>query len=128
MSAVDENQQVSATLAVGALHRPVLARLLGALAARADLPVDRLNDTLLVGDALAAAAPAVAADGVVNLTATVGQRSLELSVGPFASGGASRLRSAAEIPQAGDVIGRLADEVEVTDAEGGEYLVLHVRG
>ena len=63
-----------------------------------------------------------------SLTATVGQRSLELSVGPFASGGASRLRSAAEIPQAGDVIGRLADEVEVADAEDGEYLVLHVRG
>ncbi|HVW17405.1 MAG TPA: hypothetical protein VHB30_04085, partial [Solirubrobacteraceae bacterium] len=41
----------------GPLAEPVLARVVGRLAARALCPVDRLDDAMLVADAIAAHAP-----------------------------------------------------------------------
>ncbi|HKT82850.1 MAG TPA: ATP-binding protein, partial [Solirubrobacterales bacterium] len=55
------------TVARAELLEPVLARLVGALAARRDLSIDRVSDAVLVTDAIADAAPERFADGCVRL-------------------------------------------------------------
>ena len=45
---LDRVDRTSATIAVGPLVGPVLARIVAIHGARADLPVDRLNDAVLV--------------------------------------------------------------------------------
>ena len=59
-----------AAIACGPLLPRVLDRLLGALAARADLSVDRLNDLAMVGDAVSAAAAGNVANGQLDVIAT----------------------------------------------------------
>ena len=46
------------SIASGPLVGPVLRRVVGMLAARADLPLDRLDDAVLVADLIASRAPA----------------------------------------------------------------------
>ena len=46
------------SIAAGPLVGPVLRRVVGMFAARADLPLDRLDDAVLVADVVAARAPA----------------------------------------------------------------------
>ena len=46
------------SIAAGPLVGPILRRVVGMLAARADLPLDRLDDAVLVADLIAARAPA----------------------------------------------------------------------
>ena len=45
------------SIAAGPLVGPVLRRVVGMFAARADLPLDRLDDAVLVADLVAARAP-----------------------------------------------------------------------
>ena len=60
------DDEYRAAIACGPLLPRVLDRLLGALAARADLSVDRLNDLSLVGDAVSAAAAPKEAPASMN--------------------------------------------------------------
>ncbi len=54
------------TVGKAELLEPVLARLVGALAARRELSVERVSDAVLVTDAIADAAPGRFADGCVR--------------------------------------------------------------
>ena len=92
------------------------------LAARADLPLDRLDDAVLVADVIGSRAGAHSVDGHVTVSLTASTRSLELRVGPLKSGGAGGLVGDASIPDIGNVIERLSDEVEVEQSGGSEYL------
>ena len=47
-------QTTTVSIASGPLVGPVLRRVVGMLAARADLPLDRLDDAVLVADLIAA--------------------------------------------------------------------------
>lgn len=115
-----------ATIACGPLLPRVLDRLLGALAARGDLSVDRLNDLSLVGDAVTSAAAETVADGHLQVIATPGQGALALSLGPFVPGGAARVRRAGGLPGGGDLFSTVASEVTVeTDGEA-ERLTLRI--
>ncbi|MDQ3632329.1 MAG: hypothetical protein M3417_13880, partial [Actinomycetota bacterium] len=71
------------TVAVGSLVGPVLSRVVGIHAARADLPIDRLNDAVLVADAIAARAPAFAAGDRLPVSVQSGAGRLELRIGPL---------------------------------------------
>ena len=51
----------------GPLVAPVLSRVVGMLAARAQCPVDRLDDALLVADAIAAHTQTHTTDGHVTV-------------------------------------------------------------
>ena len=108
-------------VASGPLVGPVLRRVVGMLAARADLPLDRLDDAVLVADVVAARAAAYAPE-TVQVHLHPGERTLWLRVGPLDVGGAEALLSETA-PDVGSIIRKLADEVHV-DAEGssGEYL------
>ena len=85
-------------LASGPLVAPVLGRVVGMLTARADCPIDRLDDALLVADAISAKAGSFSEDGRVNVHVIARVGSVELRVGPLRAGrrrGARRLGRAA---------------------------------
>jgi serine/threonine-protein kinase RsbW len=91
------------------------------LAARADLPLDRLDDAVLVADVIASRASAWSAD-LVHVTLRPGDRTLWLRVGPLRSGGAEALLGDSAVPDVGSVIVKLADEVEVESDGDDDYL------
>jgi anti-sigma regulatory factor (Ser/Thr protein kinase) len=103
---------------------PVLARIVGALAARRDLPVDRVSDAVLLTDAIAAAAPGRFADGKVKLALADGEEGLELRLGPMENGGASEIRRELDVPEIGGSLEKLADEFAVEGSEDGDYLAI----
>jgi hypothetical protein len=113
------------SIAAGPLVGPILRRVVGMLAARADLPLDRLDDAVLVADLIAARAPAHVLHGTVDVAFEPGPRTLSLRVGPLRPGGGDALVVDAAVPGVGNVIEQLADELRV--APEGEREYLHVR-
>jgi hypothetical protein len=113
-------------VAPGPIAAPVLARVIGMLAARADFSVDRLNDTVLVADALAAHTAGHAASGRVEVAIATGDRTLSLRVGPLVSGGGQGLLRTNVLPDVGSVLDRLADEITVRADDDGEYLLIRM--
>ena len=106
---------------------PVIGRVLSVLAARTDFPVDRLTDTMLLADALAANAGAGFDDGTVRMIVEDGDGSIRVRVGPMREGAAERLRSELEIPGLGATLEKLADDVSVDRSSDGEYFSLQMR-
>jgi len=105
---------------------PVLSRALSALAARQDISVDRLSDTMLLSDAISARAPQGFTDGHVSLSIAELPEGIELKVGPMTHGGAERLRASFELPEVGGSLEKLTDELRVEDGDEGEYLVVGI--
>jgi anti-sigma regulatory factor (Ser/Thr protein kinase) len=106
---------------------PVVSRVIGMLASRADLSVDRLADTQLLGDAVSAASPDQFQHGRVDIEIVDREGCLEIRVGPMVTGAAERLLEEMELP--GPLIGSLrglASEIKVEPAESGERLVILV--
>lgn len=110
------------SIASGPLVGPVLRRVVGMLAARADLPLDRLDDAVLVADLIAARAPAHVTRGTVDVTLDSGKRALGLRVGPLRPGGARALIVDAAVPGVGNVIEQLADGLDVEADGEAEFL------
>jgi hypothetical protein len=110
------------SIAAGPLVGPVLRRVVGMFAARADLPLDRLDDAVLVADVVAARAPAHVTANTVDVALASSTRSLDLCVGPLRSGGGRALVVDAAVPGVGNVIERLADELEVETEGEQEFL------
>lgn len=106
------------------LVAPVLERVIGALAARHPIGVDRLNDALLVADAVSDGAPEAFGDERVRVAVADGDGGLDLRVGPMPSGAGERLREGLAVPDVGGSLESLADEVRVEEGESGEYLVV----
>jgi serine/threonine-protein kinase RsbW len=107
----------------GPLVAPVLSRVVGMLAARAQCPVDRLDDALLVADAIAAHSQTHTSDGHVTVRLVADGDSIELHVGELQEGGARGLLADASLPGVGNVLERIADEVSVqTGGDGREVL------
>jgi hypothetical protein len=111
------------SIAAGPLVGPVLRRVVGMLAARADLPLDRLDDAVLVADLIAARAPAHVAFETVDVALEPGPRTLSLVIGPLRPGGGQALVVDAAVPGVGNVIEQLADTLTVDPGEdGAEFL------
>jgi histidine kinase-like protein len=104
---------------------PVLSRVLGALAARREITVDRLADTMLLSDAISAAAPQGFSDGHVELSIADREEGVELRVGPMTEGGAERLRQGLDVPEVGS-LEALADDLRVEQGTGGDFLVVAI--
>ncbi len=94
----------SVSVASGPLVAPVLRRVVGMLAARADLPLDRLDDAMLVTDLIAERAQKHVLGATIDVDMDPGVRSLSLRVGPLRAGGADALVSDAVVPGVGNVI------------------------
>jgi len=106
---------------------PVLGRVIGMLAARADAPVDRLDDVLLVSDAIAAHGPSHSEDGAglqVHIRTT--QDELVLRIGPLAPKRGAALLDAVDLPGVGNVLEQVSEQVTVEPGEAGEHLVILV--
>jgi serine/threonine-protein kinase RsbW len=106
------------------LLAPILARIVGALAARRDLSVERVSDVVLVTDAIAAAAPERFADGRVRLGLDEGERGIGVRLGPMEAGAAGRIREQLELPDVGGSLEKLVDELAVEEGGDGEYLLI----
>ena len=113
-------------VATGPLSAPVLGRVVGMLAARADCPIDRLDDALLVADAVAAKAGSFSDDGHIRVQVVARLGSVELHVGPLRDGGADDLIASAALPGVGNVLERVADELEPQESEDEEYLLIRL--
>lgn len=127
MTGQTTNEQERATdnvarlrLADGPLLAPVLWRVVSMLLARADWPLDRLDDALLVCDALCAHAPAYAGKDWLTFSIEANEREAELRVLDLVGGGAAALVKDAMLPVAGNVLERIADRVSVEADEPSE--------
>ena len=97
----------------------MLARVIGALAARAELSVDRLADTVLLSDAVSSSEGVDFAEGRLGISIKDGDGTLHLRVGPLIGGAAQKLIDEMEVPGAGS-LRSLASKMEVTKGETAE--------
>jgi hypothetical protein len=110
----------------GPLVAPILSRVVGMLGARAQFPIDRLDDALLVTDAVAAHAGAYTVDERVGVTVVAQEGHLELRIGPLRAEGGRALLAASELPGVGNVLERVADDVGVEGDGDDERLVVRL--
>jgi hypothetical protein len=127
MSRDGATNEASVAIRKGPLVGPVLGRVVGMLAARAQCPIDRLDDAMLLTDAVAAHAPAHTTDAHVQVVVAADEEGLELRVGALSRDGAKSLLEDAELPGVGNVFTRVADEVDARSSDGGGELVLRLR-
>jgi serine/threonine-protein kinase RsbW len=110
-------RELEIALTPGALVKPVLARVIGALAARAEFSVDRLADTVLLSDAVSSSGEGDFSDGRFGISIRDGSGTLDVRVGPLVEGGGEKLMSEMDVPGAGS-LRSLASRMEVTKGEG----------
>lgn len=122
--------QTRVRLAHGPLLGPVLWRVVSMVLARADWPLDRLDDAQLVCDALRAHAPAYASDGMLTFSVRADEQEAELRVLDLIDDGATQLVGDAMLPLVGNLLERVADRVSVeADGQGeGSQLVIVLKG
>ncbi len=121
-----QRNEATVTVRNTPLLAPVLTRVIGMLAARAQCPIDRLDDALLVADTVAAHGPDHTLNGTVVVALAAEEGQLELTIGALRPKGGRALLADAELPGVGNVLERVADAVEVReDGEGREEL--HIR-
>jgi serine/threonine-protein kinase RsbW len=115
-------------VSTGPLAGPVLNRVASMILARAQCPLDRFDDALILCDAISAHAPAHVRDSHVAYTLTAEERTIELRVAELRAGGAAGLMDDALLPDVGNVIERYSDSRRVEPASdgGGEELVLRL--
>ncbi|HEY5708649.1 MAG TPA: ATP-binding protein [Solirubrobacterales bacterium] len=125
---VPEVTGTEVTVGRAELLEPVLANLVGSLAARRQISVDRLADAILVTDAISEAAPGRFADGCVRVGLGESEAGLELRLGPMEKGAAGQIRRELEVPGVGGSLEALADELAVDESEEGDYLIVRFAG
>jgi serine/threonine-protein kinase RsbW len=123
-------EETELAIAAGEVVRPVLSRVIGALAARADFSLDRLADTVLLGDAVSSHQPGDFTDGLVGIAIKDGEGTLTVRIGPLVEGAGQRILSGMDLPggERGS-LRKLAQSIEVAagdSPEAGEYLEIRV--
>jgi serine/threonine-protein kinase RsbW len=118
--------QTTVQIRSGPLVGAVLSRVVGMLAARAQCPIDRLDDALLVTDAVAAHAPARSKDRHVQVAVDAQETGLELRVMRLQPDGAQAMMDDADLPGVGNIFERIADEVRTEAGADGEELVVRI--
>ena len=130
-AAPERSEGTVMSIAAGSFVRPVLARVIGALATRADFSVDRLSDTILIGDAVSAHSATDFPDGTVGIEIVDGQGRLDVRIGPLIEGAGDRIMKGLELP-GGTSLLKLASEVTVDQQPAGpagdptEFLVVGI--
>jgi serine/threonine-protein kinase RsbW len=124
------SEELEMAITPGEMVKPVLARVIGALAARAEFSVDRLADTVLLGDAVSSSPGGDFAEGRVGISIKDGDGTLDVRVGPLVEGAGEKLIKEMDLPGAGS-LAKLASKMEVTkgetsEGEEAEFLVFEV--
>ena len=123
-------KELAMAMTPGATVKPVIARVMGALAARAEFSVDRLADTVLLGDAVSSSGEGDFSDGRVGISIRDGEGTLDVRVGPLVEGAGERMLAEMDVPGAGS-LRSLASTMEVTKGrtpagEAAEFLEFEV--
>jgi serine/threonine-protein kinase RsbW len=108
----------------------VLGRVISMVLARANCPMNRLDDAMILCDALSAHAPAHARNSHLAFTIETNRQGIEMRVGELAEQGATKLLADAAVPGVGNVLERLSDELRIEPSSAGEQreeLVLELR-
>jgi hypothetical protein len=119
---------VTLRVSTGPLAAPALSRVASMVLARAQCPLDRFDDALILCDAISAHAPAHVRDSHLAYTLTAEERAVELRVAELLTGGATGLVDDARLPDVGNVIERYSERRRVEPASDGdgEELVLTI--
>ncbi len=120
----------------GPLMGPVLSRVTGMLASRADFTLNRLSDAVLVTDMIAATIDDFTPGRHAALAIEDGDGTLDVRIGPLVRGGAESLLRSMEIPGLSRNVTELADEVKIerggpetgTSPDADEFLLLRLTG
>ena len=99
--------------------------LVGAVLGRV-VPIDRLDDAILLTDAVAAHAPVHARNGHVYVVVAADDERLELRVSNLRPDGAQQLLADGDLPGVGNVFDRVADDVQagtMANGDGGELVL-----
>jgi serine/threonine-protein kinase RsbW len=121
--ALEENE-TRVALGRGPLTGPVLARVVSMVLTRADWPVDRLHEAMLVCDALGAHAPGHVLDGHVTFSLLPQGERVRLCVESLAPEGAAAIVREAMLPGVGNVLEKIPESLSVEPHKGGSRLVL----
>jgi hypothetical protein len=123
---VSKDNEATVRVRSGPLVAPVLGRVVGMLAARAQCPIDRLDDAMLLTDAVAAHAPRYSRDAQVVVTVATDDDGLELRIVDLGVGSAARMLADGELPGVGNVFDRIADEIRPASADDADELTLRL--
>lgn len=107
------------------LVAPVLGRVVGALAARHRITVDRLSDAVLLTDAISELAPAAFGGESVSLNVADRSEGIDLRIGPMPGASTAQLREGLDLPGINASLEDLADDLRVEENESGAYLLVH---
>jgi serine/threonine-protein kinase RsbW len=107
------------------LVAPVLGRVLGALAARHRITVDRLSDAVLLTDAISELAPVAFSDGSVSMNVADRTEGIDLRIGPMPQAATAKLRAGLTLPGIDASLEDLADDLQVEENDAGSYLFVH---
>jgi serine/threonine-protein kinase RsbW len=113
----------------GPMMAPVLGRLTAMLASRADFPLDRLSEAVLVTDAISAHLSSYIPGTQAYVSWQDGEDKIDLRFGPLVEGGATKLVRHMELPGLERSLEQLADDVKVEAGGSGsngqaEYLLV----
>jgi hypothetical protein len=113
-------------LAAGPLTKPALCRVVSMVLARANCPVDRHDDAMLICDTLSAHAPDHAGDDCLTFALSASPEAFELRVSGLSEQGAGRLVRDAAVPGVGNVLESTTDGLRIAPSPDGvgEELVL----
>ncbi len=117
---------MAVTFAPAQLAHPVLPRMLSALAARAHFSTDRIADTQLLADALAAHARKVLGAAPLSLAVEIEPRDLHLQIGPLGPQAAPHATADSTIEGLGPALASLADAHRVMSIGSHEVLSLRL--
>jgi anti-sigma regulatory factor (Ser/Thr protein kinase) len=116
------------TITPGPMMAPVLGRLTAMIASRADFPLDRLSEAVLVTDAISDHVSSYIPGPLASVTLQNGEGTLDLRFGPLIEGGAAQLLRHLELPGLERSLEQLADEVKVeqdtSESDGGPEFLL----
>lgn len=115
--------QIEVHLTAGPIADAVLRRLVCAVAAQGDVPIDRIHDATLIMDSLLGAL----ATKRVSARLLPCEHGIEMAIGPLVDGEATHLLNATELPDLGSIVRGLSDRVWIDTQPGPEeYLCVHV--
>lgn len=111
----------------GDAAKPVIARVIAMAATRAGLSLERMSDSVLLGDAIARHAAGDFPEQRVGVEIEeCGDSNLCIRVGPFVDGGGQRMLDELEVPGLAVSLAKLADRVDLERDERGEFVVIEL--
>ena len=115
--------QIEVHLTAGPIADAVLRRLVSAVAAQGEVPIDRIHDATLIMDSLLGA---LATDRISAVLMPL-EHGIEIAIGPLVDGEGTRILDATELPELGSVVQGLSDRVWIDTRRGPqEYLCVRV--